>query len=51
MCKSKFQNCDFGVKKLEFKISLYDVWSIGKLNSSCPMPLTGTYYYKDTGWN
>lgn len=30
MYKSKFQNCDFGemrpgVKKLEFKISLYDL--------------------------
>ena len=24
-------------------------WSIGKLNSSCPIPLTGTYYCKDEG--
>ena len=38
---------DAGKDKAEDKM-----WrSIGKLNSSCPMPLTGTYYYKDTGWN
>ena len=24
--------------------------SIGKLNSSCPVSLTGTYYCKDEGW-
>jgi hypothetical protein len=24
--------------------------SIGKLNSSCPISLTGTYYCKDEGW-
>ena len=26
------------------------LWSIGKLNSRCPIPLTGTYYCKDSGW-
>ena len=25
--------------------------SIGRLNSSCPIPLTGTYFCKGTGWN
>ena len=33
-----------------FEGKLYIQRSIGKLNSSCPISLTGTYYYKDKGW-
>ena len=40
-----------GIINMYFMYYYVEKWrSIGKLNSSCPVHLTGTYYCKDSGW-
>ena len=47
--EKQFSKMDYVVG--ESKSDIIDSGSIGKINSSCPIPLTGTYFCKDTGWN
>ena len=42
-----FRNLRWGMNITSYQFAR----SIGKINSSCPIPLTGTYFCKDTGWN